>query len=168
MTVNKRSLLGTIVKRSGKQTPEGIGRVPHVRLSVHGPKKMGAAQQLSLLFDQRTHPNDDQIPRMANAATAPGRWPRYRSVYCATAWFSIHSFAAVDFNHSPATWRVVMLSRFHTLVSAMESVRAASSRSLKWRAASSHTSSGTGSGRSAIRVAASSKASAARSTSVKY
>jgi outer membrane protein OmpA-like peptidoglycan-associated protein len=58
---------------------------------------------------------------------------------------STHSFTATDLSHSPATWRVVMLSRFQTFVSPMESVKAACSRSVKWRAASFHTSSGTGS-----------------------
>jgi hypothetical protein len=61
-----------------------------------------------------------------------------------------------------------MLNRFHTLVSPMESVRAASSRSLKWRAASSHTSSGTGSGRSAMRWRLQPGARVPRSASVKY
>jgi len=37
-----------------EKRPEGIGRVPHVRLSVHGPKKMGAA--LTKVFSNRpTH-----------------------------------------------------------------------------------------------------------------
>jgi hypothetical protein len=34
------------------QSPEEIGRVPHVRLSVHGPKKTGAALR-SLFFSTR-------------------------------------------------------------------------------------------------------------------
>src|ERR1700730_1630480 len=103
---------------------------------------------------------DKRGPRISATAALPD--------YCATAWFSSHSFAAADLSHSPATWRVVMLSRFQTFVSAMESVKAASSRSVKWRAASFHTSSGTGSGRSATRVEASARARGARSASVKY
>jgi hypothetical protein len=36
-----------------KQTPKEIGRVPHVRLSVHGPRKPGVA--LSIAFIYSTH-----------------------------------------------------------------------------------------------------------------
>jgi hypothetical protein len=35
-------------------TAEGIGRVPHVRRSVRGPKTMGAAQR-SLLLNDHAH-----------------------------------------------------------------------------------------------------------------
>ena len=75
--------------------------------------------------------------------------------------------ASADFTHSPATCLVLTFSRFHTLISAIERIKAASAGSSKCRAAPSHISSGTGSGRSLSRVTDSASASAARSESVK-
>ena len=68
----------------------------------------------------------------------------------------------------PATWRVATLIRLKTLIRPIVTSSDASATSSKWRAASSHTSSGTGSGRSLRRVTDSASASAARSASLKY
>ena len=47
---------------SRSQKPKGIGRVPHVRQSVHGPKKPGAAPQTLFLSDPQTSGPDEKYP----------------------------------------------------------------------------------------------------------
>jgi len=48
---------------------------------------------------------------------------------CLAALFSAHALASADFAHSPATWRVATLSRFHVFATEIMSTSVASPRS---------------------------------------
>lgn len=97
------------------------------------------------------HARDEGVP-----GPADGGPERFRGAY-----------VGADWRWTPAGRRVATLTRFHALTDAMAMTRAARASREKWRAAASQMSSRTPVELSAMRVAASARAGAARSRSVK-